>query len=193
MARSHVRTVDRKCSARVVGTLAGALGLAIAWMANTDRVHGALRWLGITCQTSFSSEWYGVFLKNKGYVVLHLSGQRRLYGWPEEWPSTPGHGHFVMMQAEWLKDEGPLRVAGVQRILIRAEDVEMVELMEVRDTPPQEIQDGRPQGANTPPATTATESAERGAGDYAHAGTAIQAATAAGSAAEAEPVSVREV
>src|ERR1043166_9407234 len=46
--------------------LAGCLGLLIAWTANTDKVHRALRWLGITCQTSFSSEWYGVFSRNKG-------------------------------------------------------------------------------------------------------------------------------
>jgi hypothetical protein len=129
--------------------LAGALGLLLAWAANTDRVHGVLRTLGVTCQTSFSSEWYGVFSKNKGYVVLHLSGQRRLYGWPEEWPSTPGQGHFVMAQAEWLNDRTRIELTGVKRILVKAEDVEMVELMEVIDRP-----EGKPSGRSQ-----ATESA----------------------------------
>src|SRR5687768_5308458 len=41
--------------------LAAALGLALAWASNTDKIHGTLRWLGVTCQTSFSSEWYGAF------------------------------------------------------------------------------------------------------------------------------------
>lgn len=140
--------------------LAVVLGLVVAWAANTDKVHGALRKIGVTCQTSFSSEWYGVFSKSKRYVVLHLTGQRRLYGWPEEWPSTPGKGHFVMMQAEWLLKEGErLELTGVNRILIRAEDVEMVELIEMPDRP-QETQDGRSQAANTAAATGATGSAE---------------------------------
>lgn len=140
--------------------LAGCIGLLFAWTANKDKVHGALRWMGITCQTSFSSEWYGVFSKNKGYVVLHLTGQRRLYGWPEEWPSTPGQGHFVMMQAEWLRNGDREELTGVQRILIRAEDVEMVELMEVRNTPPQETQNGGSQTANTAAAAAAPNSIE---------------------------------
>jgi hypothetical protein len=140
--------------------LAGGLGLLLAWTANKDKIHAALRWAGITCQTSFSSEWYGVFSKSKRYVVLHLTGQRRLYGWPEEWPSTPGKGHFVMMQAEWLLKEGArLELTGVNRILIRAEDVEMVELIEMPATL-QETQDGRSQAAYTAAATGASGSAE---------------------------------
>jgi hypothetical protein len=96
--------------------LAAVLGVLLAWAANTDKIHGLLRMLGITCQTSFSSEWYGAFSRNKGYVVLHLTGQRRLYGWPVEWPSTPGQGHFVMAQAEWLHDDSRIALTGVQRI-----------------------------------------------------------------------------
>lgn len=132
--------------------LAGVLGLVLAWAANTDRIHGLLRALGVTCQTSFSSEWYGVFSRNKGYVVLHLTGERRLYGWPEEWPSTPGRGHFVMAHAEWLDDGKRTTLTGVDRILVKAEDVEMVELMKIVDTI-QEQADGRPKAADATPAT----------------------------------------
>lgn len=90
-----------------------------------------MRAFGITCQTSFSSEWYGTFSRNEGYVVLHLTGQRRLYGWAEEWPNRPDQGHFVMARAEWLEDGKRTELIGVHRILIRAEDVEMVEMMEI--------------------------------------------------------------
>jgi hypothetical protein len=111
--------------------LAGSLGLFLAWAANTDRIHELLRALGVTCQTSFSSEWYGAFSRNEGYVVLHLTGQRRLYGWLEEWPNQPDHGHFVVAQAEWLEDDKRKELTGVYRILIKAQEVEMVEMMEV--------------------------------------------------------------
>lgn len=115
--------------------IASLLGIVFAWVDNTDRFHGLLRKVGITHQTSLSSEWYGALSQARGYIVLHLVGQRRLYGWPEEWPNLPDRGHFVIGEAEWLIDEQRLPLAGVERILIRAQDVEMVELMQVEETP----------------------------------------------------------
>ena len=132
--------------------LAVAVGLVTAWANNTDCVHAVLRRVGITHQTSFSSEWYGAFAQNDGYIVLHIAGQRRLYGWAEEWPSTPEKGHFVVTQAEWLIDNGPsVPLTGVERILIRGEDVEMVEMMKV-DKTKTEDNDGRQKGTDSPTA-----------------------------------------
>ena len=124
--------------------LALGLGLLVAWAANTDKILCLLRTVGITRQTSFESEWYGALSQNRGYIVLHLDGKRRLYGWAEEWPNRPDEGHFVIAQAEWLDDGNRIELPGVNRILIRAKDVEMVELMEpaVERTP--EEQHGRP-------------------------------------------------
>jgi hypothetical protein len=165
--------------------LAVVLGVLLAWVANTDTIHSRLRKRGITCQTSFPSEWYGSFSKNKGYVVLHLTGQRRLFGWAEEWPSTPGKGHFVMARAEWLNDGNRVELAGVNQILIRAEDVEMVELMEVRDTLPEETQHGRSQTTDAAAASAPTRALERGPRDNADTAAAIQTSAAAATATEA--------
>ena len=113
--------------------LAVLLGVVIAWIANTDQLHSRLRKLGITRQTSFSSEWYGALSQSRGYLVLHLTGARRLYGWAVAWPDTPEHGSFVMAEAEWLVDGKSVKLEGVARIVIRAQDVEMVELMQVKE------------------------------------------------------------
>ena len=110
-------------------SLATLLGLVITYLANSDRLHALLRLLRITQQTSYSSEWYGALCQNRAFVVLHLIGERRLYGWPEEWPSDPGSGHFVIAQAEWLDGDQRIEISGVEKLLIRASDVEMVELM----------------------------------------------------------------
>ncbi len=131
--------------------VAVVLGVLFAWIANADRLHGALRLLRVTRQTSYSSEWYGAFSKNVGYIVLHLEGKRRLLGWPVEWPSTPGKGHFVMANAEWLSDEiggRSIELAEVNQILVKAEDVEMIELMKVSDRP-REGTDGRAKATDT--------------------------------------------
>lgn len=105
------------------------LGTVFAYFANNDSFHKFARTLGVTRETSYSSEWFGEFSKNVTYVVLHLPGQRRLYGWPREWPSTPNKGHFAINQAVWLTDDGSTPLLEVDTILIAAEDVEMVEFL----------------------------------------------------------------
>lgn len=85
----------------VVATI---LGLLFSYLMNNDKLHSLLRKAKITHQTSYPTEWYGFFSENKTYVVLHLTDQRRLYGWPYEWPSNPKEGHFVLEDAEWLLD-----------------------------------------------------------------------------------------
>ena len=37
--------------------------------------------------------------------MLHLKGQRRLFGWPKEWPNRPDNQHFLIEECEWLEDD----------------------------------------------------------------------------------------
>ena len=69
------------------------------------------------------------------YVVLHLDGERRLYGWPIEWPSESERGHFVLTEASWLDDESKdeknnqIELTGVSSIMVDVKQVKMVEFM----------------------------------------------------------------
>ena len=105
------------------------LGIVWARYLNNDKLHAWLRRKGITHQTSYPSEWYGVLSQNRAYAVLHLSGQRRIYGWLEEWPSAPDMGHFVMTYPEWLDVEEQSEPTGIDKVLIKATDVEFIEFM----------------------------------------------------------------
>ena len=108
------------------------LALTTVYWSNNDTMHGILRRLCITKETSYPSEWYSTFWRlNDCYVVLHLKGERRLYGWPEEWPSQPDRGHFRISEGEWLgNDENDgVSTTGISAILISANDVEMVEFI----------------------------------------------------------------
>lgn len=112
------------------------LGLGVGLASNSDLAHGILRRLKITRETSYPSEWYSSFSRHSYcYVVLHLEGERRLYGWPEEWPSHPDQGHFRISEAEWLLDaeEEPIPTTGVSAILIPVGEVKMVEFLERLD------------------------------------------------------------
>ena len=82
------------------------VALVAAFSSNQDLPHRLLRKVRITTETSYPSEWYSAFSRySDSYVVLHLKGDRRLYGWPQEWPAHPEQGHFIIAEGEWL--EGP--------------------------------------------------------------------------------------
>jgi len=97
--------------------------------ANTSWIHFRIPdW--ITKRTSFPSEWFSAFYQDKRFVYLHLTGERRLYGWPEEWPDQPDKGHFVMMQPEWILDDNTrVKLHLVERMLIPTSEVVMVEFV----------------------------------------------------------------
>ena len=112
-------------------TIAVLIGIAFTYYANNDKFHKLLRKLKITKETSYSSEWFSAFSEKITYVVLHLKDERRIYGWPMEWPTEPNKGHFVLSKASWLLEENSqVPLEGVESILIDASIVEMVEFME---------------------------------------------------------------
>lgn len=110
--------------------LAVPLGLVLAWLVNNDKLHRLMRKCKLTVRTSYPSEWYSVFVTKKRWLILHLSGERRLFGWPEEWPEQPDRGHFVIDQPEWLLDNNERKpLIGIDRLLLPAVDVKMVEFL----------------------------------------------------------------
>ena len=110
--------------------LAVVLGVLFALSANKDAFHGVARRLGWSTRTSHPSEWYSVFSNNDRYILLYLKGKRRLRGWAEEWPDQPERGHFVIVNPEWiLSDDQVAPLYQVERFMIPATDVEMVEFL----------------------------------------------------------------
>jgi hypothetical protein len=121
--------------------LAILIGLVFSLFANKDWFHkflrGEYKWSkcfnkfgGITKRTSYPSEWFSAFNEGQRYIVLHLKGNRRLLGWPYEWPDHPDAGHFVIQEPQWLLDDGKIiTLDTVQKMLIPAKDVERVEFI----------------------------------------------------------------
>lgn len=83
-----------------------SLGLLSCYSATSDNLHSLLRKINFTRQTSSPCEWYSAFARHERFVVLHLLDERRLYGWPLEWPSEPAHGQFVIQDPCWLTEKG---------------------------------------------------------------------------------------
>ena len=106
-----------------------------AWIANTDWLYAILRKIGVTNESSHPSEWYSAFVVNEGlFVVLHLKGERRLYGWLAGWPSRPNSGHFRITKGEWLSGGSPATEPRVIETVIPASEVWMVEFIDPLET-----------------------------------------------------------
>lgn len=110
--------------------LALALGLLIAKLSQEDSLYSWLRERKLTGKSSHPSEWVDVFSKFPRFVVLHLDGERRLFGWPEVWPSKPYEGHFFLVYPSWQTDEGSNEIKGVEGVLVDAKEVKWVEILE---------------------------------------------------------------
>lgn len=113
--------------------VAAALGISLAALTNKDSFHSWLRAKGFTTRASFPSEWHGVFSEDAEYprfVVLHLTDERRLSGYPKVWPSQPDKGHFYIIGPHWLSDTGEhVALNGIDGLLIATKDVKWVEFI----------------------------------------------------------------
>jgi hypothetical protein len=111
----------------IVATLIGVLFAACA---NWNVLHRVLGWLKLTKRTSYPSEWYSAFHRVRRYVILHLDGERRLKGWPEEWPDQCDRGHFLILDPKWVDEFGnDIPLVQTERMLVPACEVKFVEMM----------------------------------------------------------------
>lgn len=106
-------------------------GLVASWLANGDRLHRVLRYLNITKQTSYPTEWYRNFFNFEGMVILDLVDERRIMGEVAEWPNEFSTGHFSLLHAHWIVNGELKRLETATSILVPAALVEFVEFMEV--------------------------------------------------------------
>ncbi len=106
------------------------LGFTFSYFANTDNFHKLLRKIKLTKQTSYHCEWFGAFhAHDENWVVLHLIDDKRIYGWPHEWPSDPTKGHFVLMFPAWLDGQEYVDLPQVESIMFKVSDIKWVEFI----------------------------------------------------------------
>jgi hypothetical protein len=126
-------------------SIAMALGLLAAKSIQDDTIYSWLRIRGLTGKSSHPNEWNYLFSQPPCFVVLHLEGERRLFGWPEVWPSKPNEGHFFIVYPSWQTDDGVIELGAVEGILINAKDVKWVEFIKNKG---EKIEQEQEQSAN---------------------------------------------
>jgi hypothetical protein len=113
----------------IAAIFAAILGIIASTLANRDSIHRLARSLRLTNETSYPSQWYSSFRHRSQYVTLHLKDGRRIYGWPEEWPSQSDRGHFLVSEITWLEPDGASVQSPQSSLLVCANDVEFVEFV----------------------------------------------------------------
>lgn len=129
--RFPVRPWDSGSETLALAFIAVMLGASLAYITNKDSFHGWIRAKGFTTRASHPSEWHGVLSERQSHVVLHLTDERRLSGYPQVWPSEPDKGHFFIVRPGWLSEAGEHQLlGGIEGLLINTKDVKWVEFID---------------------------------------------------------------
>nr|WP_315482934.1 DUF6338 family protein [uncultured Undibacterium sp.] len=110
------------------------LGIFFSHLTVKDTFHRWMRTRKITKRSGNPSEWYAALDNYPRFIVLHLKGNRRLFGWPHLWPSDSEKGHFFMTNISWLEqnEEGENRIKELESldgILVNVNEVELIEFL----------------------------------------------------------------
>ncbi|WP_259741247.1 hypothetical protein [Pseudomonas fluorescens] len=80
-----------------------------------------------TKQSSYPSEWFCAFAQLDRLITLHLHDERRVAGWPAEWPPESANGQFLIHNPRWLDASGQTVPFGAEFLLIDSAKVKWVE------------------------------------------------------------------
>ena len=120
-----------------IGT-ALVFGVVLGASAHDGRFHDLLRRCKLTSSSSHESDWCYALTKYPRHVTLEFKDGKRLYGFPEAWPTDPEHGHFFIVDAVWTHDPRPQPMRGTEGLLVSVQDIAHVEIMSA----PKENEDG---------------------------------------------------
>ena len=106
-------------------------GLLLSYLLNHDLLHGLMRWLRATTNTSRSSTWLDVFTEmGNRHVIVTLGDGRRIQGYPEYCSNEQDESCVFLAYPSWISNEGKyisLEVRGI--LLAKSENISRVEFM----------------------------------------------------------------
>ncbi|HEX2253601.1 MAG TPA: DUF6338 family protein [Thermoanaerobaculia bacterium] len=108
--------------------LPSLLGLLIT----TDWHMKLLRRLRVTNKTSRETTWLDVFSEQQRYVIVNLSGNRRVFGWPMYFSSNRDEGLLYLYDPAWVNDDGTYTALDLHGLfLVEPDTIESIEFTQV--------------------------------------------------------------
>jgi hypothetical protein len=112
--------------------LAVLIPLGFGFLDARDIHMKVLRKLGLTAKTSRDTTWLDVFMDNRSYVIVNLSGQRRVFGWPKYYSNTPEEGLLFLQNPSWIDANGSYRPLDVRGLfLVERGAIESIEFLKL--------------------------------------------------------------
>ncbi|WP_143493583.1 DUF6338 family protein, partial [Pseudomonas sp. B17(2017)] len=124
---------DAKAEACWAFSASLVLGLFACSLSANGKLHGWLRSRNVTKQSSYPSQWFSAFAKYDRVVTLHLDDERRVLGWPVDWPPESTSGQFVMQYPCWINEDGTEVPISAEFLLIDSTRVKWVEFSPVSE------------------------------------------------------------
>jgi hypothetical protein len=107
------------------------LPLVLGYLATSDVHMKILRYIGVTHKTSRDTTWLDVFIEQRRYVIVNLSGQRRIFGWPQYYSEEPG-GLLYLADPAWVNEDGSYTNLDLHGIfLVEPGSIESIEFTNV--------------------------------------------------------------
>lgn len=124
---------DAKAEACWAFSASLVLGLFACSLSVNGKLHGWLRRRNVTKQSSYPSQWFSAFAKYDRVITLHLDDERRVLGWPVDWPPESTSGQFVMQYPCWINEDGTEVPISAEFLLIDSTRVKWVEFSPVSE------------------------------------------------------------
>ena len=109
-----------------------ALPLVLSLLSTNDLHMRALRRLRITGKTARATTWLDVFTDQKRYVIVNLSGGRRVFGWPMYYSNDPDEGLLYLFDPAWISEDGSYSALDIHGLfLVEKDSIESIEFTKV--------------------------------------------------------------
>ncbi len=118
--------------AAIVWMLGFGVGLAmlVAAVLNHDWLGRALRWTRITSRSGRATIWLDVFAQYRTFVIVHLSDERRIFGWVLHYSNSGDDGYIYLHEPKWIDDENKYVETGSHGVFfVKRELIDFIEFL----------------------------------------------------------------
>lgn len=120
----------------VVGALVLSivLPLALGFLLTTDLHMRLLRLVRVSNKTARETTWLDVFSEQRRYLIVNLSGGRRVFGWPQYYSNDRDEGLLYLFDPAWVNDDGSYTDLDIHGLfLVEAGSIESIEFTNITD------------------------------------------------------------
>lgn len=112
--------------------IALVLPLILGFLSATDFHMRLLRLVRVTNKTARETTWLDVFADQRRYVIVNLTGRRRVFGWPMYFSNDRDEGLLYLHDPAWVNEDGTYTELDIHGLfLVEPGSIESIEFTHV--------------------------------------------------------------